>query len=89
MEGEADQGAASAWVGFALFFPWRLGGDMASSDFAETSSSHAAGAAPTLRAVLARAKICRRASRRRQPEMASLPTRLPTPPVALDLRLPA
>jgi hypothetical protein len=48
-----------------------------------------ARAAPTLWAVLARAKTCRRASRRRQPEMASLPMRLPTPPVALGLRLPA
>jgi hypothetical protein len=48
-----------------------------------------ARAAPTLWVVLTRAKTCRRASRRRQPEMASLPMRLPTPPVALGLRLPA
>ncbi len=48
-----------------------------------------ARAAPTLWPVLTRAKTCRRASRRRQPEMASLPMRLPTPPVALGLRLPA
>jgi hypothetical protein len=48
-----------------------------------------ARAAPTLWAVLARAKTCRRALRRRQPEMASLPMRSPTPPVALGLRLPA
>jgi hypothetical protein len=48
-----------------------------------------ARAAPTLWAVLTRAKTCRRASRRRQPEMASLRMRLPTPPVALGLRLPA
>jgi hypothetical protein len=46
-------------------------------------------AAPTLWAVPARVKTCRRASRRRRPEMASLPMRLPTPPVALGLRLPA
>jgi hypothetical protein len=46
-------------------------------------------AAPTLWAVSARAKTCRRASRRRRLEMASLLMRLPTPPVALGLRLPA
>jgi hypothetical protein len=48
-----------------------------------------ARAAPTFWAVLTRAKTCRRASRRRQPEMASLSMRLPIPPVALGLRLPA
>jgi hypothetical protein len=48
-----------------------------------------ARAAPTLWAVLTGAKTCRRASRRQQPEMASLPMRLPTLPVALGLRLPA
>jgi hypothetical protein len=48
-----------------------------------------ARAAPMFWVVSARAKTCRRALRRRQPEMASLPTRWPTPPVALGLRLPA
>jgi hypothetical protein len=48
-----------------------------------------ARAAPMFWVVLARAKTCRRALRHRQPEKASLPMRLPTPPVALGLRLPA
>jgi hypothetical protein len=48
-----------------------------------------ARAAPMFWVVPARAKTCRRALRRRQPEMASLPMRWPTPPVALGLRLPA
>jgi hypothetical protein len=54
-----------------------------------TVAPRTARAVPTFRAILARAKTCRRASRRRQPEMTSLPMRLPTPPVALGLRLPA
>jgi hypothetical protein len=66
----------------------RLGRSTAPSVRA-TVAPRTARAAPTLRAVLTRAKTCRRASRRRQPEMASLPMRLPTPPVALGLRLPA
>jgi hypothetical protein len=45
--------------------------------------------APMLWAVLTRVESCRRVSRRRQPEVASLPTRLPTPLAALGLRLPA
>jgi hypothetical protein len=54
-----------------------------------TVAPRTARAEPTLWAVLTRAKTYRRPSRRRQPEMASLPLRLPTPPVALGLRLPA
>jgi hypothetical protein len=54
-----------------------------------TVAPRTARAAPTLWAVLARAKTCRRASRHRQPGMASPAMRLPTPPVALGLRLPA
>src|SRR5688572_19037623 len=64
-------------------------GRSTTSSVRTTVAPHTARAAPTLWAVLARAKTCRCASRRRQPEMASLPMRLPTPPVALGLRLPA
>jgi hypothetical protein len=52
-----------------------------------TVALRTARAAPMLWAVLTGAEACRRASRRRQPVVASLPTRLPTTPVALGLRL--
>jgi hypothetical protein len=64
-------------------------GRSTTSSVRTTVASRTTRAAPTLWAVLARAKTCRRASRHRRPEMASLPMRLPTPPVALGLRLPA
>jgi hypothetical protein len=64
-------------------------GRSTTSSVRTTVAPRTARAAPTLWVVLARAETCRRASRRRQPEMASLPMRMPTPPVALGLRLPA